>query len=99
MVYTEPLKPEELAKEEALVSPSKYLAEEFERAARSYQNPSPKPTEKQMPLDDTDWWQGPLNKAIGRKTPEVVQKFYPKTIEETMKVASNVDQVLKETLR
>lgn len=51
------------------------------------------------PLDDTDWWQGPLDQVIGRQPRDITQKLYPKTIEETMKATSNIDQSLKEALR
>lgn len=82
---------EDLALKEAI--------EHLQKGTAARKAPSKVVAEKAGPLDDTDWWQGPLDQVIGRQSRDITQKFYPQTFEEVMKATSDVDQNLKEALK
>lgn len=98
LVYTDPLIPEKSSQEEEGLAQLREAVEHLQGASRRIKE---QPTEvvPEGALEETDWWQGPLDKAIGRAPREATQKFYPQTIEDAMKVTSNVDVSLKELVR
>lgn len=88
-MYFNPLAPEESFQPEDDVYRFPELARIQRRALATeqslYEDVIP---EAPRPLDDTDWWQGPLNKVIGRPKADITKKFYPESIEETMTITS-----------
>lgn len=81
MVYMKPIAPEE-----SIVAPKAQPLTREEYIRQHSTDPDEVQDVEVPDPHDTDWWQKPLNRAIGRSDPDSVVRHYPRSIDEIDKI-------------